>query len=184
VKASQSKVRRRDVIVAAAAVVAAPALAQQAHQHSELVQIAGAYKPQVFTEAQMAWVGKLADTIIPRTDTPGASDAGVPRFIDRILKRDDSLRTRFMAGMVELDAAARKQFSAGFGDLTSAQQIEVLTPASKDRASSLGQFFRLAKDLTIDGYYTSKDGLTKELQWNANTFLPEFKGCTHPEHQG
>ena len=42
---------------------------------------------------------------------------------------------------------------------------------------------KLVKDLTIEGYYTSKPGLTVELGWNANTFLSEFKGCTHPEHQ-
>ena len=41
----------------------------------------------------------------------------------------------------------------------------------------------IAKDLTIEGYYTSKPGLTVELGWNANTFLAEFQGCAHPEHQ-
>jgi hypothetical protein len=42
----------------------------------------------------------------------------------------------------------------------------------------------LIKDLTIDGYYSSLEGLVGELGWKGNTYLPEFKGCTHPEHQG
>ena len=44
-------------------------------------------------------------------------------------------------------------------------------------------FFRAMKGLTVDGYYTSEAGLTQELGWHGNSFLPEFKGCTHPEHQ-
>ena len=49
--------------------------------------------------------------------------------------------------------------------------------------SDAGRFFRLLKDLTIDGYYSSRAGLVEELGWHGNTFLSEFKGCTHPEHQ-
>ena len=41
----------------------------------------------------------------------------------------------------------------------------------------------MMKGLTVDGYYTSQAGLTQELGWHGNTFLTEFKGCTHPEHQ-
>lgn len=173
---------RREVIRAAAA-MAIPAAAQQ-HQHGEaLVQLAGAYKPAILNPRQMAWVGKLVDAIIPRTDTPGASDAGVPAHIDRKLKDNEAQRKRFLAGMNELDVSARKKFRAGFGELTTAQQVELLTPISKEKSTPSGRFFKLAKDMTIDGYYTSKDGLSKELGWNANTFLAEFKGCTHPEHQ-
>jgi hypothetical protein len=39
------------------------------------------------------------------------------------------------------------------------------------------------KGLTVDGYYTSEAGLKQELGWHGNTFLTEFKGCDHPEHQ-
>ena len=67
-------------------------------------------------------------------------------------------------------------------ETASAEQVELLTFISAEK-SALGRFFKLAKDLTIEGYYTSKPGLTVELGGNANTFLPEFKGCTHPEHQ-
>ena len=154
------------------------------HQHPEtgLVQIAKKYKPKVLKPAQMDWVARLADAIIPRSDTPGASDAGVPVYIDRVLRRNADMRKRFLAGMPLLDAAARKKFGAPFSKLDAAQQTELLTPISAEQ-SPLGQFFKLAKDLTIDGYYTSKPGLAGELGWNANTFLTEFPGCTHPEHQ-
>jgi gluconate 2-dehydrogenase gamma chain len=171
---------RRDLLKTAATVVVLPARGQ--HSHAEAVQIAKPYKPRVLTEGRMDWVGKLADLIIPRSDTPGASDAGVPVYIDRALSRNASTRTLFLAGMAQLDTAAKKKFGSEFLKLNGAKQIELLTAISAEK-SALGRFFKLAKDLTIEGYYTSKPGLTVELGWNANTFLPEFKGCTHPEHQ-
>jgi hypothetical protein len=42
----------------------------------------------------------------------------------------------------------------------------------------------MMKDMTIDRYYSSREGLSQELGWHGNTYLTEFKGCTHPEHQG
>ena len=172
---------RRDLLKTAAAAVALPAARAQ-HQHPEVVQIAKPYVPKVLKPDQVEWVAKLVDLIIPRSDTPGASDAGVPIYIDRVLSRDAGRKTRFLDGMARLDSAAKKKFGAPFTSLDSAQQTELLTAISTEK-SALGRFFKLAKDLTIDGYYTSKPGLTVELDWHANTFLSEFKGCTHPEHQ-
>jgi hypothetical protein len=45
------------------------------------------------------------------------------------------------------------------------------------------EHFRVLKDATIDAYYSTRDGLQQELGWNANTYLPEWKGCTHEEHR-
>ena len=131
----------------------------------------------------MEWVSKLVDVIIPRTDTPGASDAGVPVFIDRALSRDEEAKTLFLEGMAQLDEAAQKQHGSAFAALNLEQQTEMLKAMEADSTSPSGKFFKQVKDLTIDGYYTSKLGLTVELAWHANTFLSEFKGCTHPEHQ-
>ena len=69
------------------------------------------------------------------------------------------------------------RFHAVFAALTPAQQIELLTPRQQD------PFFRMIKDMTVEGYYSSQAGLSQELGWHGNTFLTEFKGCTHPEHQ-
>jgi hypothetical protein len=170
---------RRQLLKTAAAAAALPAARGQ-HQHTDsgLIQISKPYTPKVLKPAQMEWVGKLVDLIIPRSDTPGASDAGVPAYIDRILNRNARTKASFLEGMTQLDAAAQRKYGSGFSALSLQHQTEILTSISD------GQFFKLAKDLTIDGYYTSKPGLTVELGWNANTYLSEFKGCTHPEHQG
>ena len=43
-------------------------------------------------------------------------------------------------------------------------------------------FFRLLKNLTADGYYTSRVGLIDELGYKGNTALSQFPSCTVPEH--
>src|SRR5690242_7886088 len=65
----------------------------------------------VFDASQKQLVSRVADIIIPRTDTPGASDVGVPGFIDLMLgdvyaKRD---RDRYLRGLAEFEAAARSE---------------------------------------------------------------------------
>jgi hypothetical protein len=144
---------RRDLLKSiAAAATALPAAAQ--HEHPD-TSVTVAYTRRVLSPEEMKKVATLVDLIIPRTDTPGASDARVPEFIDRKLSMDEALKERFLAGLRSFDG--------------------VLKDADP--------FSTLLKDLTVDGYYTSKEGLTQELGWHGNTFLAEFEGCTHSEHQ-
>jgi gluconate 2-dehydrogenase gamma chain len=156
------KPTRREVLVTIAALGTAPEAEAQT---------------TVFTPSELDCLKALVDAIIPRTDTPGASDAGVPATIDRRLSASPPLAGRFRDGIKALDADAQSRFGAVFSALTPRQQVELLTPRGED------PFFRTVKDMTVDAYYTSKEGLATELGWHGNTFLPEFKGCTHPEHQ-
>ena len=144
---------RRDVLVTMAA-IAAPAAEGQ---------------PSFLTAAELATLTVLVDAIIPRTDTPGAADAGVPAYIDRRLAANAQLAERFRAGI--------KALGADFPALSATQRTELLQARQDD------PFFQLVKSMTVDGYYTSKEGLAGELGWHGNTYLTEFKGCTHPEHQ-
>ena len=134
-------------------------------------------EPPFLTALELASLKALVDAIIPRTDTPGASDAGVPATIDLRLAASPQLAERFRGGMKALEANAHSRFGAAFSALTPQQQVELL------KAREEGPFFRMVKDMTVEGYYASKEGLAQELGWHGNTFLPEFKGCTHPEHQ-
>ncbi len=141
-------------------------------------------QPAIFTPAERECLKALVDAIIPRTDTASASEVGVPAFIERRLATNAAMSRRFRSGLQFIETAAKRQFNGSFPTLTPEQQRQLLTPASQDSRTPLGAFFQLVKGLTVDGYYTSKDGLTKELGWHGNTFLKEFQGCTHPEHQG
>ena len=92
---------RREVLAAMAATAAAPAglEAQEQHATTATVQIAGVYKPKVLMPAEMKWLNPVVDAIIPRTDTPGASDAGVPASIDRRMAGNTALTAQIRKGM-------------------------------------------------------------------------------------
>ncbi len=146
---------RRDLLVTIGAL---PILAQEAPK-----------KSRTFSPSEMTLIRDLADTILPRTDTPGAADVGVEWHIDAAMAGKKKELAGFRKGL----AAAARQQKRGI-NLTS---ILTALQAQKD------PFFRQLKDLTIDGYYTSKEGLTQELGWHGLTPMADFEGCTHPEHQ-
>jgi len=149
----------------------------QDHSQHGLTQIEKA-SPKVarfFSKQEMALLAQLVEQIIPRSDTPGAADANVHYFVDF-----QAHTNRKLGSQLKKDLAwVKKQ---GFAKADSSKQVELLTAWSQTKGTEPYRIFKQIKDLTIDGYYGSKEGLTQELGWNANTFLREFKGCTHPEH--
>jgi len=164
---------------------------QHTHPAPAPVQIvpAGPYSARNFDEAEFAVICRVADLIIPPSDTPGAVAAGVPRYIDGVVTANPGHKTRFRAGLKWLDSAASTKFGRKFLDLDEAQQISLLKPLSEavdgGRAQSDGdRFFALIKSMTADGYYTSRIGLVQELGYKGNTVLAAFPECTHPEHRG
>ena len=161
--------RRQALKTAAGAVAILPVLGQQ-HQHD--APATTTYKAKWATEEDMRRMAELCDLIIPRTDTPAASDARVHEYIDYTLSGSKRQQTAIRDGL--------KWFAA----LPPDKRMDALKAASQNEKSTEGRFFKRIKDLTIDGYYQSREGLVQELGWHGNTFLPEFKGCTHPEHKG
>jgi hypothetical protein len=112
---------------------------------------------------QTKLLAEVADVIIPTTDTPGAKAAGVEQFIVRVM-RDCYLREdqeKFYAGLAKLDADSKTAHGKGFAELDDAEKNAVLTATTKnDRA-----FFKLMKQLTVAGYFTSEIGATKALEY-------------------
>src|SRR5262245_9076519 len=162
--------RRSALKTAAGAVAILPVLGQQ-HDHVSSGAAPAAYKPKWATAAEMKLLAEACDAIIPRTDTPGASDAKVPEYIDYSLARNERRIAVLRDGL--------KWFAA----LKPTDRVAAFQKASEKPQSREGRFFTMLKGLTIDGYYQSREGLVQELGWNGNTALAEFKGCTHPEHQ-
>ena len=161
---------RRDLLQIGAALTAGAVVAQEHHASDN--EIAPAKKvARFFKPNEMELLAKLVDRIIPRSDTPGAADANVHFYIDWQAhtnpKRGAQIRK-------DLNWIAKQSFATG-------DQIDLLTKWSKSTGEPK-RIFQQFKELTIDGYYGTKEGLQQELGWNANTFVREFKGCTHKEH--
>lgn len=157
---------------------------QPGHVHEgSAIKVPEPLKPAFFQPSEFQAIEALSERIIPRSDTPGAKDAGVALLIDRAILAKPALTETYRAGISDLNALAISTYGPEFASLNEQQQIALLTPLSLDTNSSLGKFFTLVKDMTIDAYYKTEAGLKTELGWHGNTYLSEFIGCTHPEHQ-
>ena len=166
------------------------ALAQE-HQHGAAAAKAPAKKaaaPKFFSADQMALIGTISELIIPTDDnSPGAIAAEVPQFIDLMISESSpETKKQWTDGLAAVDKMSQSKSGAAFTKATKDQQIALLTEISKNEmkpATTEEKFFKSIKNMTIDGYYTSKIGIHQELKYKGNTYLKEFKGCTHPEHQ-
>lgn len=107
-------------------------------------------------------VAAAAEQIIPATETPGATAAGVSAFIDKMLAdwHTPEERNRFLAGLPELDTRCRAHTGKDFVDCSAADQIAVLTALDVE-ATSVGRehWFAMLKYLTVYGYCTSEPGM-------------------------
>jgi hypothetical protein len=97
-----------------------------------------------------------AERILPATETPGATDAGVSAFIEKMLTdwHTPAERERFLAGLRDLDARCRARAARDFVACTEADQVAVLT--ALDDAHE--EWFGRLKYLTVYGYCTSEVG--------------------------
>src|SRR5262249_57790118 len=85
-------------------------------------------KPSILSAPQVDIVSVVADIMIPRTDTPGAIDVGVPGFIDLMLKEGytEDERERYLAGLMEFDSAAKTGQGRRFVELAYSGQLALV----------------------------------------------------------
>jgi hypothetical protein len=149
---------------------------------------AAATPPKFFTEEEHKTVVEMSELIIPAdASSPGAKAAGVSQYIDLIVSESNDLtKQTWREGLAAINKMSRDRTGNAFAAATVAQQTELLKEISKNEKSPKTleeRFFRTIKNATVDGYYTSEIGIHKELRYKGNSYLREFTGCTHPEHQ-
>ena len=156
--------------------------------------------PRTLNVQQAATVTTIAELILPRTDTPGATDVGATAFIDLILTEwyDDSDRSRFLSGLADVDARSLRVFAKNFVDCSALQQSDILTDLGaqmmeeaervRDQPPTLGEvpggvnFYSMLRRLVLTAYYTSEAGATQELHFE---MIPDrYEGCATPEEGG
>ncbi len=139
---------------------------------------AAAYAPKVFSSSQLATVGALCETILPRTDSPGALDAKVHELIDENLALRKAEQPVWIAGLAEVDAISKRLSKKSYLDLDDSNRVAVMM-----ELEAKSKFFTTLKDATVENYYSTREGLMVELGWDGAKPLAKFEGCTHPEHQ-
>ena len=108
--------------------------------------------------AHIGVAGAIADRILPRTDTPGAIDVGVPAFIDLLYGEfmTPAERQMLTSGLDQVEAAGKAAGSATFRALAAERQDGVLREIARAEEGRDQGFFRLIRSATILGYFTSE----------------------------
>ena len=138
-------------------------------------------KLAALTEAEYATTMAACDRLLPRDEDPGASDLGVPEYIDHALATDMArLRDRFTSGLRALDAAAQHRASVRFCDASATVRDNILDDW-QDGSREQADFVRMLMNLTLEGAFgdPSYGGNRGGRGWSLIGFAP----C-EPRHHG
>ncbi|WP_266160307.1 gluconate 2-dehydrogenase subunit 3 family protein [Dyella silvatica] len=128
--------------------------------------------PQFFSRPQINLVAAVVDIIIPRTDTPGAIDAGVPNFIDQMFLSvyTKAEQQRYLSSLAAFDKVGGKPFlqldDAQRKALVTRLHTEALSKL-KETAATPSAFVLMSKKLAMLGFFMSEPGCTQVLQYVA-----------------
>ncbi|GAB4036599.1 gluconate 2-dehydrogenase subunit 3 family protein [Spirosoma gilvum] len=126
-----------------------------------------------FTPHELQTVTVLSDIIIPADEHSGsASQAGVPAFIEFMMKDQPRNQTPMRGGIKWLDNTCVKRYGKPFVQCTKAQQIELVDQIAypskvKPELSQGVAFFSMMRNMTASGFYTSQMGI-KDLGYVGN----------------
>ena len=134
------------------------------------------WTPVFLEQEQARMLESIADCILPATETPGALDVGVPAFVDLMLKEayNSEEQDRFLNGFYSLEASSQDKYQKGVLYCSNEDQTALLT-ALETEATSAPSFIRMAKELTLLGYFTSEPIMTNVL--NYNPVPGKYEGC-------
>ena len=157
-------------------------------------------KPAVktFNPHQNATVVAMAELIIPRTETPGATDVRVNEFIDLLLTDwfDQPDRAHFLEGLAGVDKHTQSSFAKDFVDCSPDQQAETLRFLGENMTRDLeaaangprgprggpldpppASFYFTFRRLVLTAYFTSEAGATQQLHYQV---IPDHIASCEP----
>lgn len=150
------------------------------------------FKPAFLTADQAQVVVALCDVIMPKTDTPGAVEAGVPQFIDDMILSvyTQADKDRIVNGINAFDKESDSTYGDGFASAKKEDQIALVKKHHEALAGQPGDssagwwrasggaekpFMIEIKELILLGFFTSQPGATQVLQYNQAP--GPYKGC-------
>jgi hypothetical protein len=138
-----------------------------------------------FSPEDISFLDEVGETIIPATDTPGAKETKIGEFMHTIITDcyDTPNQQIFVDGMGKLNEASKQKNGKYFLDCSPEERKSLLIDLDKEqkeytakkKPSDPAHYFRMMKELTIWGYFTSEAGATKALRYIA---VPgKYEGC-------
>lgn len=153
---------------ATTAVEKLPGVTDEEHQRNQRL-----VAEQFFTEHELVTIGVLADIIIPSDEVSGsATDAGVPDFIEFMVKDIPTYQTPMRGGLKWLDVQSQRRYGQVFVECDGKQQLELVDEIAYPAKAKPGMeqgvaFFSLMRDLTASGFFTSEMGV-KDIGYVGN----------------
>ena len=131
------------------------------------------WKPVFLKPNHAALITEIAETILPKTKTPGAKEMGVPQFIDKMVNdtMDKKGQEDFVSGLETFESRCESKFGKSFSELNQKDKEAFLmlheTENPKSGINLWGinlepdaakpTFYKKVKSLTLFGFYTSQN---------------------------
>jgi len=159
-------------------------IAHQAVRKEKAAAPAGKYVPKYFTPKQYETLTSLCDTIIPKDEkSGGAVEAGAPEFIDLLTSENPEFQNRLGGGLMWLDSYCLDHYGKSCLESTPEQRKEIIDLIAYRKNAKANPelhqgvaFFAFLRNMTCDGFYTSKIGID-DLQYIGNVTRSEWPGC-------
>ena len=171
-------VTRREAIRRVSALLGGAALIGQSAWLAGCEGSYNARRDTLFLPAEVEQLDEIAETILPETATPGAKAAGVGSFIATMVTDtyDPREQRAFMDGLATLERECVMQHGVGFMAAAGAQRLALLERLDREaleymrrpgaeQGQRLPHYFRMLKELTLLGYFTSEIGYTQAMRY-------------------
>lgn len=129
------------------------------------------------TPDQEALLAEITETILPATDTPGAKDLKIYTFVHKMISDcyEPEIQANVVKGLETVEQLAKQTYAKTFATCNTKQREEILTTIEISIDSNWSSFYKLVKDLTLQGYLTSEYYLTNHTNYK---MIPgHFYGC-------
>src|SRR5262249_26770173 len=165
--------------------------AQRGVDASKDLGVAG-WKPVFLDEHQNETLIVLSELIIPATNTPGAKEAFVNRYIDLVLAADSrENQGKFLNSLGYIDGESIRRYKNSFRYLAREDQDDLLHSfvyplgnsgwTGEAAVADAGhKHFEYLKERIVFAYYSSEIGAT-ELGWDGNVMHGVYQGCDHEQ---
>jgi len=167
-------IRRVSALLGGVALVGGSALLTACEREQPRAAASGA-GVGTFTTADIRFLDEVAETILPETKTPGAKAAQVGAFMALMVtdKYDGRDQQIFRDGMRKLDEACRTMHAVSFMAAGPVQRLALFEQLDREQkaymdareADAPAHYFRMVKELTLLGYFTSEIGYTKAMRY-------------------
>jgi hypothetical protein len=128
----------------------------------------------ILNPGQETLLGEVVETFIPKTDTPGAKELGVHKFINMMLTDcyDKETQDKFSEGLKKIDLASQKKYKKSFTAISPQQRVDILKTSETNKDI---ENFSNIKEAAIYGYLNSEYVMKNILKYE---LIPgRFNGC-------